>query len=56
MYTTEMEKKMMSYVVVLIVLCCGVTPARSDGSDHKYKAGDQVTMYANKVGPFHNPR
>ncbi|KAK4717133.1 hypothetical protein R3W88_015471 [Solanum pinnatisectum] len=50
-----MEKKMTSYVVVLIVLCCCVTPARSDGSDHKYKAGDQVTMYANKVGPFHNP-
>ncbi|XP_049355108.1 transmembrane 9 superfamily member 4-like [Solanum verrucosum] len=55
MYTTEMEKKMTSYVVVLIVLCCCATPARSDGSDHKYKAGDQVPMYANKVGPFHNP-
>ncbi|MCD7454453.1 hypothetical protein HAX54_024892 [Datura stramonium] len=41
-------------IVVLFVLCC-VSPARSDGSDHKYKAGDPVPLYANKVGPFHNP-
>nr|XP_016505253.1 PREDICTED: transmembrane 9 superfamily member 2-like isoform X2 [Nicotiana tabacum] len=51
-----MERKMTvtCYVVVLIMLCC-VLPARSDGSDHKYKAGDSVPLYANKVGPFHNP-
>ncbi|KAK9278312.1 hypothetical protein L1049_027877 [Liquidambar formosana] len=28
---------------------------RSDASDHRYKSGDQVPLYANKVGPFHNP-
>lgn len=22
---------------------------------NKYKVGDQLTLYANKVGPFHNP-
>eukprot|EP00262_Sarcandra_glabra_P021808 TRINITY_DN936_c0_g6_i1.p1 TRINITY_DN936_c0_g6~~TRINITY_DN936_c0_g6_i1.p1 ORF type:complete len:593 (-),score=79.21 TRINITY_DN936_c0_g6_i1:247-2025(-) len=26
-----------------------------DGSDHKYKERDRVPLYANKVGPFHNP-
>ena len=29
---------------------------RSDASDHRYKEGDIVPLYANKVGPFHNPR
>lgn len=29
---------------------------RSDPSDHRYKEGDPVPLYANKVGPFHNPR
>ncbi|KAF3493559.1 hypothetical protein DY000_02057673 [Brassica cretica] len=28
---------------------------RSDSSDHRYKEGDIVPLYANKVGPFHNP-
>ncbi|KAG4941928.1 hypothetical protein JHK87_045799 [Glycine soja] len=28
---------------------------RSDPSDHRYKEGDPVPLYANKVGPFHNP-
>jgi len=28
----------------------------ADGSDHRYKAGEPVPLYANKVGPFHNPR
>ncbi|PAN50694.1 hypothetical protein PAHAL_9G539000 [Panicum hallii] len=27
----------------------------ADGSDHRYKAGEPVPLYANKVGPFHNP-
>ncbi|GJN08526.1 hypothetical protein PR202_ga26459 [Eleusine coracana subsp. coracana] len=28
----------------------------ADGSDHRYKAGGEaVPLYANKVGPFHNP-
>lgn len=28
----------------------------ADGSDQKYKERDHVPLYANKVGPFHNPR
>ncbi|XP_031094170.1 transmembrane 9 superfamily member 3-like [Ipomoea triloba] len=52
----EMGKKraVARFVAVLLVLCCAA-PVRSDGSDHKYKAGDAVPLYANKVGPFHNP-
>lgn len=23
--------------------------------DHKYKKGDEIMLYANKVGPFQNP-
>ncbi|CAK9161197.1 unnamed protein product [Ilex paraguariensis] len=42
------------YVVVLVVLCSAID-VRSDSSNHRYKAGDQVPLYANKVGPFHNP-
>ncbi|KAI6677238.1 hypothetical protein NL676_038034 [Syzygium grande] len=29
--------------------------ARSGASDHRYKDGEAVPLYANKVGPFHNP-
>ena len=25
-------------------------------SDHSYKPGEAVALYANKAGPFHNPR
>jgi len=27
----------------------------ADGSDHRYKMYEPVPLYANKVGPFHNP-
>lgn len=39
-----------------LMLCFGVDRVVSDASDHRYKAGDPVPLYANKVGPFHNPR
>lgn len=42
--------------IALLVLLCGSVQVRSDGSDHRYKDGDSVPLYANKVGPFHNPR
>ncbi|XP_019176777.1 PREDICTED: transmembrane 9 superfamily member 3-like isoform X2 [Ipomoea nil] len=29
--------------------------ARSDAYSHRYKRGDEVPLYGNKVGPFHNP-
>ncbi|KAL1536848.1 Cellular adhesion and filamentous growth protein [Salvia divinorum] len=41
--------------VVFLLLVCTAIRVRSDASDHKYKAGDPVPLYANKVGPFRNP-
>lgn len=45
-----------NYAVVLVLLFFGAMKVRSDSSDHKYKSGEEVPLYANKVGPFHNPR
>ncbi|KAL5995469.1 Cellular adhesion and filamentous growth protein [Asimina triloba] len=45
---------MAAVVVAILILCCGVG-VKSDGSNHKYKETDPVPLYANKVGPFHNP-
>ncbi|KAA8532393.1 hypothetical protein F0562_032438 [Nyssa sinensis] len=40
--------------------CCSYnllrSQVRSDESDHHYKGGDSVPLYANKVGPYQNPR
>jgi len=33
----------------------GTMRALLSESDHKYKAHEKVALYANKVGPFHNP-
>ncbi|XP_072991309.1 transmembrane 9 superfamily member 3 [Typha latifolia] len=41
--------------VAALLLCFGVAGVVSDASDHRYKQDDPVPLYANKVGPFHNP-
>lgn len=41
--------------ILLVALFAIGTRVKGDGSDHKYKVGDHVPLYANKVGPFHNP-
>jgi hypothetical protein len=51
----EMARAGVGVVLAVLILSCA-TAARADGSDHKYKEGDHVPLYANKVGPFHNPR
>ena len=43
-------------IIAFIYLCLVLDQVRSDASDHHYKDGDLVPLYANKVGPFHNPR
>ncbi|KAM0882380.1 hypothetical protein ACQ4PT_032342 [Festuca glaucescens] len=40
---------------LLLLLAFAVAGVFSDGSDHRYKSGEPVPLYANKVGPFHNP-
>ncbi|KAD2804450.1 hypothetical protein E3N88_37827 [Mikania micrantha] len=36
-------------------MCCGCL-VESNASDHRYNKGDIIPFYANKVGPFSNPR
>ena len=43
-------------VIAVLLLLSGADQVRSSASDHRYKEGDAVPLYANKVGPFHNPR
>ncbi|XP_059301080.1 transmembrane 9 superfamily member 3-like [Lycium ferocissimum] len=40
------------FTTVIMSLECLV---QSDASTHRYKSGDEVPLYANKVGPFSNP-
>uniref|UniRef100_A0A2C9UGT0 Transmembrane 9 superfamily member n=1 Tax=Manihot esculenta TaxID=3983 RepID=A0A2C9UGT0_MANES len=48
--------KISSIILLLaLLIACSVTQVISDASDHRYKDGDSVPLYANKVGPFHNP-
>ncbi|KAJ9554346.1 hypothetical protein OSB04_018391 [Centaurea solstitialis] len=42
-------------VITLVLVYLG-SQVESDASDHRYGDGDAVPFYANKVGPFHNPR
>lgn len=50
-----MMVKMVGTVLGVLLLISGLR-VEADGSDHKYKERDHVPLYANKVGPFHNPR
>ncbi|KAL9256177.1 Transmembrane 9 superfamily member 3-like protein [Drosera capensis] len=42
-------------VLVATIVSCWGELVRSDGGDHRYKSGDQVPLFVNKVGPFNNP-
>ncbi|KAG9135744.1 hypothetical protein Leryth_002457 [Lithospermum erythrorhizon] len=52
---TKQTVQLKWYTFTITLILCFVTHVRSDGSDQKYKSGDAVPLYANKVGPFHNP-
>ncbi|PNX84584.1 phagocytic receptor 1b-like protein [Trifolium pratense] len=45
----------MIHLITLSLFLLAATHVRSDASDHRYSDGDAVPLYANKVGPFHNP-
>ena len=42
-------------VAVTFCLLAGPTNVLADENDHKYKDGDELNVYANKIGPFNNP-
>ncbi|XP_024974344.1 transmembrane 9 superfamily member 3-like isoform X1 [Cynara cardunculus var. scolymus] len=52
-----MLKKMVviRWLMVALLVVFRIQEVRSGASDHKYKPNDEVPIYANKVGPFHNP-
>ncbi|CAN6885406.1 unnamed protein product [Brassica oleracea] len=50
-----MKTPTMLLLLVGALIFSGAGLVRSDASDHRYKEGDTVPLYANKVGPFHNP-
>ncbi|GFS35259.1 endomembrane protein 70 protein family [Actinidia rufa] len=45
----------MGWFALALLIVSSASLVRADSSDHRYKAGDLVPLYANKVGPFHNP-
>ncbi|KAK8942059.1 hypothetical protein KSP40_PGU007573 [Platanthera guangdongensis] len=45
----------MAPATLSLLLCFGIIGVSSDSSDHRYKPNEVVPLYANKVGPFHNP-
>lgn len=42
-------------LVITVILVGTFSPIMSDAINHKYQKGDSVPLYANKIGPFHNP-
>ncbi|KAF2316652.1 hypothetical protein GH714_041993 [Hevea brasiliensis] len=50
-----MNNPLTTLLFLAVLVASSVTHVRSDASDHRYKDGDPVPLYANKVGPFHNP-
>ncbi|KAL8218523.1 hypothetical protein R6Q57_021896 [Mikania cordata] len=43
------------FFIFLLLICLG-SLVESNASDHRYNKGDIIPFYANKVGPFSNPR
>jgi hypothetical protein len=43
-------------VLILLFGCLACQLVAADHRNHIYKQGEHVVLYANKVGPFHNPR
>ncbi|CAN6714502.1 unnamed protein product [Malus baccata var. baccata] len=43
------------HCIIALLILSRADLVRSDRSDHRYKEGDFVPLYAHKVGPFHNP-
>lgn len=47
--------KMKLLFIIAFAISSLISTVRSDSSDHRYKEADPVPLFANKVGPFHNP-
>eukprot|EP01095_Lingulamoeba_sp_RSL-Kostka_P016986 TRINITY_DN8599_c0_g1_i1.p1 TRINITY_DN8599_c0_g1~~TRINITY_DN8599_c0_g1_i1.p1 ORF type:complete len:588 (-),score=94.32 TRINITY_DN8599_c0_g1_i1:38-1801(-) len=47
---------MMKVLFIILQISCLFLIVKSDLVNHKYQFGDDVVVYANKVGPFNNPQ
>lgn len=45
----------MGALATLLLLVFAAIPTEA-GKNHQYEAGEHISLYANKVGPLHNPR
>ncbi|XP_021767190.1 transmembrane 9 superfamily member 1 [Chenopodium quinoa] len=43
-------------LLILTVVLFSSSPVFASESDHKYEAGEHVTLWVNKVGPYNNPQ
>lgn len=39
-----------------VYMICGLAAVAADEWSHKYKPNEDVTLWVNKVGPYHNPQ
>ena len=46
----------MATALLVLLALAAASGVAAYGSDHWYKMNEPVPLYANKVGPFHNPR
>eukprot|EP00658_Telonema_sp_P-2_P001788 TRINITY_DN1066_c0_g4_i2.p1 TRINITY_DN1066_c0_g4~~TRINITY_DN1066_c0_g4_i2.p1 ORF type:complete len:400 (+),score=73.32 TRINITY_DN1066_c0_g4_i2:47-1246(+) len=53
--TSTMGPRYYGSLLVLLILCA-IRASMAHEADHKYNVGDEVKVWANKVGPYHNPQ
>ncbi|KAF6165948.1 hypothetical protein GIB67_012845 [Kingdonia uniflora] len=49
------EKVQKGVFIIVLALVISVRPVVTSSADHRYSVGDNVPLYANKVGPLNNP-
>ena len=40
----------------LVLLSCLLILSLANDSTHEYEDGEEVTLWMNKIGPYHNPQ
>lgn len=54
--TTPLGRAARAAGAAVALVACLSGLARGDEHEHSYKPGDEVTLWANRVGPYHNPQ
>ncbi|XP_060200908.1 transmembrane 9 superfamily member 3-like [Lycium barbarum] len=48
-------RAILSICMLILFIIFRIFNSQNASDDHRYKQGDHVPLYANKIGPFHNP-